>query len=75
MWKITFGILIKSLRFETPSVRKNGFNKNLGRKSRDEFVKQPLPTIIVKIGAFFMFLRKNFMKKSKIQIPVSDSFY
>ena len=29
MWKITFDIFIKSLRFETPWVRKNSFNKIL----------------------------------------------
>ena len=29
------------------------------RKSKDKFVNQPHPTKIVKIGAFFMFLRKK----------------
>ena len=29
MWNITFEIFIKSLRFETPGVRKNGFYESV----------------------------------------------
>ena len=90
MWKIIFGIFIISLRFETPWVRKNGFYDGVylssflgvrfdillqGPKRKDEFVNQPHPTKIVKIGTLFVFLEKNFMKKSKISILCSDSSY
>ena len=40
------------------------------RKSKNKFVNQSHPTKIIKIGAFFVFL-----KKSKISILVSDSFH
>ena len=62
MWKITFRIFIKSLRFEIPEVFIGA------KKIKDEFVNQPHSTKIVKIRAFFVFL-----KKSKILILVSNS--
>ena len=43
------------------------------RKSKKKFVNQPHPNKIVKIRAFFVFWKKNFMKKSKILILVSDN--
>ena len=42
-------------------------------KSKDEFINQPHPTKIVKIRAFFEFLKKNLLKKFKISILLSDS--
>ena len=35
MWKITFGIFVKSLRFETPWVRKNNFFESVCLSSVD----------------------------------------
>ena len=43
------------------------------RKRKDKFVNQPHPTKTVKIRAFFVFSKKNFLKKSKIPILVSAS--
>ena len=49
MWKMTFKIFIKSLRFETPWVRKTGFYESFN---------QLYPTKIEETRPFFVFLKK-----------------
>ena len=44
MWKITFEIFIKSLRLETPGVRKNGFYE-----SKNMFLVLSIKNVFVKI--------------------------
>ena len=60
-WKMTFEIFIKSLRFETPWVRKNVFYESV--------------CLPVCLSAYlsFVFLETNFMKRFKIPMLVFDS--
>ena len=53
MWKMTFEIFIKSLRYETPWVR----------KSKKIFVNQSHPTKIMKVRGIFVFLNFFVLKK------------
>ena len=56
-----FIVRIKHYIFTFSSYEKNKCPSvcSSSRKSKDEFVKQPHPTKIVKIGALFVFLKKT----------------
>ena len=71
MWKMTFEIFIKSLRFETPWVRKNGFYENL--ITLDKIIGLNWALAYCQNRKIFCVFEKNFVKKSKIQILVSES--
>ena len=63
---MTFEIVIKSLRFETPLKQKKRvltFGKLYqSQKCKDTFVNQPHPSKIAKIEAFHVFLKKKYEK-------------